>query len=292
MWADSLKLEEVEATLSAADYLSAVRWAAPLLNQTESILDRLRIGITDKAAYQRKPLQPSEMSFLFEIRFARSLALAGLAAQYEHHTGVGNTTVDFRVDLGPPWLVELVSLHESAAFKRAAWQSGSNYGYALRTNAEDRTQSEEGETIKAQERIGEKVFERKKGPIKFPEPAGSIHMLMVDARGYMGDGRSQKADWHQIAYGRHGLEDHLVKCWINDKTGKPEPIRGLFEPNCPLTASPTMRERVHFIGFVCERTFATGEIWEQSFYCCNPALVETEQKALSVMSSWPLQRTM
>jgi len=62
----------------------------------------------------------------------------------------------------------------------------------LRTNAEDRTQSEEGETIKAQERIGEKVFERKKGPIKFPEPAGSIHMLMVDARGYMGDGRSQR----------------------------------------------------------------------------------------------------
>jgi len=87
MWADSLKLEEVEATLKRG----GLPERRPLGCAT-SQSDRIDFGppadrITDKAAYQRKPLQPSEMSFLFEIRFARSLALAGLAAQYEHHTG-------------------------------------------------------------------------------------------------------------------------------------------------------------------------------------------------------------
>ena len=95
MWADSLTTEEVEATLSAADQLNAVTWAAPLLGRTKPLLARLRIGITDKAAYQANPLQPSDMSFLFEIRFARSLAVAGLTAEYEYGAGVEDTTVDF-----------------------------------------------------------------------------------------------------------------------------------------------------------------------------------------------------
>src|ERR1017187_511529 len=145
MWADSLTTEEVEGTLSAADQMNAVTWAAPLLSRTKPLLDRLRIGITDKAAYQANPLQPSDMSFLFEIRFARSLALAALTAEYEHGAGVGDTTVDFRVTFDTPWLVELVSLHESEAFKQATWTSGAVYGYALQTNADDPRRSEEGE---------------------------------------------------------------------------------------------------------------------------------------------------
>ena len=74
MWADSLSSEEVQATLNAADHLSGVRWAAPLLCQTAPLLDRLRIGLTDRDAYRERPLQPSEMSFLFEVRFAYALA--------------------------------------------------------------------------------------------------------------------------------------------------------------------------------------------------------------------------
>src|SRR5271156_5183092 len=98
MWADSLKTEEVQGTLSAADQLTGIEWAGPLLGHTKPIVDRLRAGVADREAYRRNPLQPSDMSFLFELRFARALADVGLSARYEHGAGVGNSTVDFRVD--------------------------------------------------------------------------------------------------------------------------------------------------------------------------------------------------
>lgn len=291
MWADSLTTEEVEATLEAARQLGAAPWAAPLLDGTKPILDRLRAGVNDRDAYRANPLRPSEMSFLFEIRFARSLAMAGLTAEYEHGAGVGKSSVDFRVNLDPPWLVELVSLHESDGFKAAAWCSGVWQGFALHTGSDDPRQSEEGETLKAQERIGAKVFDRKQGRIKFPEPVGAINMVMVDARGFLGDGGGDRDDWHQIAYGPHGLEHHLVKHWTNPTTGVRAPIKGLFEPGCPLQAAPTAQARLHIIGFVCERSFAPAEIKEKSFYCCNPALFENEEAARAAMAGWPLRRS-
>jgi hypothetical protein len=77
MWADTLTTEEVDATLEAAHLLGTVPWAVPLLDGTKPILDRLRAGVTDRDTYRKNPLRPSEMSFLFEIRFARSLARHG-----------------------------------------------------------------------------------------------------------------------------------------------------------------------------------------------------------------------
>ena len=290
MWADSLKTEEVTATLDAVDRLAGIRWAAPLLTQTGSILERLRVGLTDKDAYRANPITPAETSFLFEIRFARALADAGLTATYEHAAGVGNSTIDFRVELDPPWLVELVSLHESNAFKSAAWSNGDFQGYVLTTGAADPRQSEEGETLKAQERIGAKVFDRKYGPIKFPEPVGAVHMVMVDARGFMGDGHGDTVDWCQIIHGPVGLENHLVKHWTNPKTDVRAPIRGLLEDACPLPAARIAQERLHFVGFICERNFDKTEIQQESFYLCNPRLFENEQTARYAMSQWPLVR--
>ncbi len=292
MWADSLTEAEVEGTLCAAGQLVSVNWAASLLDRTKPILERLRIGKVNREIYRANPLKPSEMSFLFEIRFAYSLAMAGVTAEYEHSTGVGNTTVDFKVNLDPPWLVELVSLHESEAIKKASWTSGAWQGFMLSSDAPDPRESEEGETLKAQERIGSKLLcDKKQRPIKFPNPKGAIHMLMVDARGYLGGGQGHNADWHQIAYGPLGLETHFIRFWTDPKSGQRAPILGLFEQNCPLRASSVIQERLHVIGFVCERTFVAGEIKERSFYCCNPALFENEEKALIVMSHWPLRRT-
>jgi hypothetical protein len=290
MWADTLTTEEVDASLDAARALESVGWAAPLLSRTKPILDRLRAGQKDKAAYGANPLQPSEISFLFEIRFAHAMASAGLTAEYEHSAGAGNSTIDFRVGLNPPWLIELVSLRESKGFKSAVFGSETAQGFLLSTGADDPWQSEEGETLKAQGRIGEKAFDEKKGPIKFPEPAGSIHMIMVDARGFGGAGLGDEADWAQIALGPNAVEPELVKVWKNTKTGKFEPIKGIFQPDCPIRAAPTVQRRVHFIGFVCESSFTAREIAEKSFYCCNPALFPDEQTARQIMSSWPLKR--
>jgi hypothetical protein len=288
MWADSLTTEEVQATLAAADELRGVNWAAPLLARSEQILERLSEGLTDKKAYGANPLHPSEMSFLFEIRFALAFASAGVVAEYEHAAGVGNSSVDFRAALTPPWLVELVSLHESEEFRAATWKSGAMGGFVLCTNAGNPRQSEEGETLKAQERIGSKAFDRKQGPIKFPEPNGAIHMIMVDARGFLGDGRGDDVDCHQIAYGPSGLSPQFVKHWTNPKSGERAPIKGLFQPSCPLTAAATFQARIHFIGFVCERTFRRDEIRQRAFYCCNPALL-SDEAAHAAMERWPLR---
>ncbi len=290
MWADTLTTEEVKATLKAVDELASVRWASSLLESTRPILDRLRVGLADKDAYRAHPLKPSEKSFLFEIRFARALADAGLIASYEYNAGVGNSTVDFYVDLDPPLLVELVSLHESDAFKTAAWASGEYQGYLLRTNSDDPRQSTEWETLKAQERIGEKVFDGKRA-IKFPAPNGFMHMVVVDARGFAGGGHGDQADWRQIAYGPQGLPHELVKHWTNPKNGVTAPIRGLFEDACPIRVARTLHDRLHLIGFICERNYAVTEIRERAFYCCNPRLFESDDAARMALSRWPLRGT-
>lgn len=171
---DNLKRDEVEGTFAAVDRLRNVGWAAPLLARCATILDKLRVGFEDKEAYRQNPITPAEASFLFEIRFADARAYSGLVAEYEHEAGMGDTTVDFRIDLDPPWMVELVSLHESDAFKKAFAtgvehdEDGREYvtfGYTLSTNASDPKQSEEGEVLKAQDRIAAKAFDRRNGPI-------------------------------------------------------------------------------------------------------------------------------
>ena len=286
MRADTLMKSELEGTLRAACRLRGVDWAKPLLNhkRTKQILDRLR-------GWPARPhkLTADKLPLLFEIRFAAALAAAGLSAEYEYNAGVGDSTIDFRVATDPPWLVELVSLRESEAFKKASWNDGVCQGYILDTHAEDPKQSLEGEAVRAQEKIGAKIFDGKK-PIKFPEPSGCIHMVMVDARGFGGDGHGDVGDWRQIVHGPAGLERPEVLCWTNPKTGNRKPISGLFEPECPLGAAKTSRDRVHVIGFVCEKIFAEREISEQAFYLCNPHLLGDAKAAQATMSGWPLRR--
>ena len=159
----------------------------------------------------------------------------------------------------------------------------------LHTDACEPKQSTEGEALKAQERIGAKVFERRRGPIKFPEPDGSMHMVMVDARGFGGDGHGDTADWCQIANGPGGRNPSCLLRWTDPKTGVALPIRGLFEPECPLSAAPTLRARLHVIGFICERTFTEREIGDGTVYRCNPSLFDDVAAANAIMSRWPLR---
>ncbi len=120
----------------------------------------------------------------------------------------------------------------------------------------------------AGERIGAKVFDRKQGAIKFPVARGCVHMLMVDGRGFLGDGHGDVADWHQVICGPAGLDQHERAA-----------IQGLFQPACPLPAAPVGQQRLHVVGFVCEKNFGRNEITQQSIYFCNPALFETELAA-------------
>jgi hypothetical protein len=300
-WADSLTEKEVEGTLACVDVLKEVPWAAPLLAIARAIVGKLLVGVADREAYAKNPVSSAEKSFLFELRFAAALATAGVNATYEHGAGVGDSTVDFLVHLEPrPWLVELVSLHESVALKAATWShvdaSSSSvkvetFGFALGLDKEKPKQTDEGETLKAQERIGAKVFDSNgKKAVKFPGPGAAVHMLVVDARGFLGSGIGDTADWHHIVYGADGLRPELVKVWKDATTGKEAPIRGLLEADCPLPAAALVRERLHVIAFVCEKDFAPGELGKRMVFCWNPFRFESEDAAREALAHWPIQR--
>lgn len=288
MWTNTLTENEVIATLAAEERLRGVDWAKPLLDCTSSMTDRVRVGLNDKAAYRANPVKPDEMSFFFEIRFADALAEAGMTASYEYSAGVGRSTVDFRVESNPPWLVELVSLRESQAFKEASWATPQCQGYFLSTNPNRPDQSVEGETRNAQRRIGMKVANREGRPVKFPVPNDHLHMVIVDARGYMGDGKGLIDDFRQMVLGPDAVQPHFIQYWTDTETGQRGPIRGLFEQKCQLPASRVARERLHYIGLVCEKDFIPTELLDRIVYLPNLALFADEADAQRKFSGWPL----
>src|SRR6266576_3658392 len=103
MWSDRLTLKELQQTERAVKELSTAPWARPLLT-------RLQMAGGFKS---------ENMPLMFEVRFARELDRAGVAAEYEFSTGVGDSTIEFRLHTKPPWLIERVSVRTSDADKRA-----------------------------------------------------------------------------------------------------------------------------------------------------------------------------
>jgi hypothetical protein len=261
MWSDILTVKERESTERAIEALRSVDWAYPLVRRIEE-----EGGLIER-----------NMPFMFETRYAYELHLAGATADYEFSAGVGKSTIDFRIHGNPEWLVELVSLRVSNAIKRATKQNGLSSELFLQTNADDKTQSIEGEILAAQKRIGEKVFVKKRGVhTKFPQPSTSIHMILVDMRGFCGLGGGDANYYKQIAYGAASVPRD--KRWAVSKwEGKP--IKGIFESilDHPHKAAPIMQERIHFIGFVAEKDYQPGEIRDNTTLFSNPNLHPTEE---------------
>jgi len=286
----SLSTEEVVATLRGAHALARVPWAQPLLRLTADTINNLRLRLNDNTA--GRPVRDNERGLLFELRYAEALHHAAASAEYAVNCGVGDTTVDFCVLSRPTWLVELVGLRASKAVQAATNDDGEFASLFLSSPQQDATRAEqiqsvEAEIIKAQERIGEKAF-REGAPVKFPEPAGKFHMIMVDARGFIGIG-GDPLSWCHIANGPNGLPDYAIRLWTNPNSGVNEPIAGLFEERCRGRAAPTIRERIHVIGFVCEKTFELGEIASSTFYCFNPHLFGDTVRA--AFEAWPLRNS-
>lgn len=289
--ADKMKREEVEATVTAAKELETVTWAAPLLRRTRDIITRLSEGLADHDSYLRNPLIDSDKAILIEVRFARALHRSGANAIYEYETGVGDSSIDFKIEGTPSWMIEVMSLRESNAVRDASWQDGPFSGMLLSTDAEDPKQSEEGEMIRAQERISEKVYDHhRNAPKKFPPPNGNLSMILVDARGFLGDQGvlGDQFDWHHIALGAAGLHSRNVRTWINQKTGRREPIQGLFESENTRPASVILQERIHFLGFVCEKSFADDELVASIRYYANPQLFRSLSAKKEALASFPL----
>lgn len=163
MWTDSISRTEADYCQTLLRDLEGVQWVQYLINKI-----RKAGSISPKA----KPL-------LFELRFAAELYKRGLDANYEYETGINSSTVDFRVTLknGYSWLIELVSIEVSNAVRCATKDTGLYWTTILQSNAEDMKQSEEGEIIIVQQKIGEKVYAKGK-PAKFPTVSDNVFSLI------------------------------------------------------------------------------------------------------------------
>lgn len=272
MWTDTLTTTEAEYTRQVLEELSRVAWAGSLLAKIEAAG-----GLTAAA-----------MPLLFEVRVAYELYRTGCHVQYEYPSGVGDSTVDFRVVGSREWLIELVSIRESNAVKRATVEVAENeWQRELATDAADRAQSEEGELITAEQKIVEKVYSAGT-PTKFPLPSNAYHVILTDMRGYLGAG-GDRGDYRHIAYGAAGVRhDPMLIHWWTGTDGKRRPIKGLFEASNPLKGAAYVRERIHVLGFIKEKDYHLGEIRQQTYYVPNNHLFNNEEIA-EARSTYPLR---
>lgn len=277
MFSDRLQGAEVDRTREAIANLSRVAWARPV------------IARLNKAG----GIRPENMPLMFEVRFADELHSAGATAHYEFPAGVGQSTVEFRIDTSPSWLVELVSIRLSMAARRATREIAPLFEEQLfRWTSEDPGRSEEGEMITAEQKIAEKVFSGGR-PTKFPPRDGSLRLILADMRGYLDRG-GDIADYREMAYGYRGLQESadwqfLMHHWQNAE-GKFEPVKGLFEEGNPIAAAGLIRERIHFLGFIREERFYRGEIAGRALLLANPDLFATQDKAIAAYATFPLAR--
>jgi hypothetical protein len=225
-------------------------------------------------------------SLLFELRFAAALRNAGLAPQYEV-AGEGQSTLDFAFRSGnSDWLVELMRLEETDAARNATGAGTDEDGILwsgriLRTNADDSRQSEEGETLKAVQRICQKC-ERGGRSHKFPPPGSAYHVLLVDFRTFLHGGDIH--DRIHVGLGGEFLENELLRRRWNG-----ELISGAYSPRTNVRGAREFRERVHFLGFVQERTHRAGEFAAVTQFIANPHLFRDAAEVNAAMADWPLQ---
>src|SRR5215471_4492605 len=257
MWIETLTSQEADFTQQAIDILASVPWARPLLRRLEK-----KGGVCS-----------ANMPLLFEVRIAYALHCGGSTVMYERKTG-SRQRVDFYIQGRPGWLIEAVSLRESAAIKAATHESGDLCYLHLSSLAEDPKQSEEGEIIKAIERIAETGKQ-------FREPSSDmLHVIVADVRGYVG---GDQDDYREIVYGTEAASPEHSHWWQG------RPIFGLFDSRNPTVAAQRIQQRVHFVGLLRERKYCEGEIQSTGFYLPNPMFFPDRDSAERAFATYPLR---
>ncbi|MDP3269796.1 MAG: hypothetical protein Q8M40_12235 [Legionella sp.] len=270
---DYLSVSEVNFTTDIAKELIQVIWAEKLL-QDNKISHSLQI----QPDSQRNYSEFNEVkSALFEVRFAYALHTKQLIAEYEANTGIGNTTVDFKVKSnGNTWLIELTSLRESTAVKSATSNDKDNFTQYISISDEKTNSPEVLDLIKLQNAIYGKVtkeINNKYTPIKFPKIAdNTYHTIIVDARSFNA-GIFDYHDFFIVVNGSHRLrnidEGFLCRNFI-DKKGNSSHILGVFEENNNNERSKITRESIHFICFVVEKEYKKSGLLEKMIVFANP----------------------
>jgi len=266
---DFLTGREANFTKSVMDELADTPWAKPLVDDINGTG-----GLTG-----------DNKSKLFELRFGHSLHKAGILPRYET-AGEGKSTLDYGfASGGRDFLVEMMRLEETDAVQAATTTEKFVDGATmvrrhLGTDAKDARQSEEGETLKAVERICQK-FEKDGRPHKFPVPGTATHVLLVDFRTFLNGGD----EYDRVHV---GLGGELVTSEAHRRYYEGNLITGVFSPKTKLHGAAEARERLHFIGFVNEKSYETGAFGPAIQFIANPHLFKTSEEARAALAGWPL----
>lgn len=266
---DSLTAEEGAYAKQISHVLSNETWAHQLL---ADIADNGGITCTNKAK-------------LFELRFGYELQQTGITPSYEVE-GEAESSIDFGFECGgQKWLVELMRLEDTGAVRRATQTSTDENGVqwserTLSTDAEDQTQSEEGETLKAVQRICQKC-ERDGRPHKFPIPNNAYHVMLVDFRTFLHGGDDY--DRLHVGLGGKSVPVPYQRAWDGRL------ISGVFDLETNVRGAVEIRERVHFIGFVDEQSYQAGEFALVTRFIANPNLFAAVEEIHEAIDKWPLQ---
>lgn len=266
---DALSEEEAHFAQTIMSELANQPWAQPII-----------AGINDNGGLTRE-----NKDRLLELRFGYALYRAGITPRYEI-PGEGKSTIDFGfITHGQPWAVELLRLGETAAVRAATGHSVDEHGVlrsgrVLSTVTEDPTQSIEGETLKAVQRICQKCEQRGR-PHKFSMPGRAYHMILVDFRTFMNGGDIH--DRLHVALGAKSVAYPYRLAW------QAQPISGVFSARTAVCGAAEVRERVHFIGFVRERTYQPYELGRAIQLVANPHLFLDAAAVRVAGETWPLQ---
>jgi hypothetical protein len=266
---DTFTKDEADGAKAMRDDLRTVRWAQPLL----------------KAIADGGGLTGANKALFFELRFGHGLHTSGITPAYEI-PGEASSTLDFGfASGGQNFRVEMMRLTETAAAKAATKETVEGDGISLvsrvlTTNADDPRQSEEGETLKAVERICQKC-EHDGKPYKFPPPGGGINILLVDFRTFLHGGDIH--DRIHVALGGTQVH-HSYRRYFNGKL-----ISGVFSRETNLRGAAEARERLHFIGFVNEKAYRPGDFASATQFVANPPLFVNANNARAILVAWPLQ---
>lgn len=269
---DTLTTDEVEFVRTIIDELRDVPWVKPLLAS---------IKHAGGFVHANKPK-------FFELRFGYALHGAGITPKYEID-GEGGSTLDFGFEAGGKnFRVELMRLEETEAARQATHTARDASGNELSarmlsSHNEDKRQSEEGETLKAVQRICQKC-ERGGKPYKFPAPDGAVHVLLVDARTLFNG--CDDHDRVHIALGGEFVTEPMARRYWEGKL-----ITGAFNPRTAVRGAAQIQERVHFIGFVSEEDYVPSEIPRVSRFIANPNLFGNNEEATAAFAAWPLRRS-
>ena len=65
-------------------------------------------------------------------------------------------------------------------------------------------------------------------------------------------------------------------------------VSGVFDADTKVKGAAEARERLHFIGFVNEKSYGDGSFGTSIQYVANPFLFTTPEEAHAAMGGWPL----